>query len=66
MSDEKQQYEIIDIKSLEAFAKLHKICFRDREDSTRVYPPGSYVGKEIDWSWIEARVEEWNRVIKEM
>ena len=34
MSDEKQQYEIIDIKSLEAFAKLHKICFRDREDST--------------------------------
>ena len=68
MSDAKhhQKYETINIKLLEAFANLHKLCFSDSEDSTRVYPPGTYVGKEIDWDWIEAKVEEWNQVVKEM
>lgn len=60
------KYEPIDLESLKAFSNLHKICFRDREDSTRVYPPGTYVGKEIDWSWIEAKVEEWNRAVKQI
>lgn len=61
-----KMHKVIDTKSLEAFMKMHKLCFRDREDSTRVYPPGNYIGKGIAWNWITAKVDEWNKVMKEI
>ena len=62
----KPNYQPISFDSLNAFCDLHKINFRDREDSMRVYKPGMYIGKEIAWEWIEGRLKEWNQAVEEM